>query len=312
MGTFHEGEQAVQSLAGVRERFAATGAAFLRDFMPEQHREFFPLLPFLLAGSVDAHGQPWASVLAGPPGFARSPDPRLLDVAAWPHEQDPLAAALKAGAPIGLLGIQPHTRRRNRLNGHIVAADGATFRVHVDQSFGNCPKYIQAREPRFIGPSAGAPRAVRMTVLDEAARALVRGADTLFIASAHPRATQDAAPEHGIDVSHRGGKPGFVRVDDGALLTLPDFTGNSYFNTLGNLVLEPRCGLLVIDYERGDTLQVAARARIVTEGEELASFRGALRLLKLEVVSALRSEAALPIAWGPAELSPVLENTGGW
>jgi predicted pyridoxine 5'-phosphate oxidase superfamily flavin-nucleotide-binding protein len=312
MGAFHEGEQAVQALAGVRERFAATGAPFLRDYMPEQHREFFALLPFLLVGSVDAHGQPWGSVLAGSPGFARSPDPRLLDVRAWPQEDDPLAQALKPGAPIGLLGIQPHTRRRNRLNGHVEYADGKSFCVHVDQSFGNCPKYIQAREPRFTGRRNDHPRALRMRTLDDAAQHLVRSADTLFIATSHPRAVADGSPEHGVDVSHRGGKPGFVRVDDGAVLTLPDFTGNSYFNTLGNIVLEPRCGLIFIDYETGDTLQIAAHATIVTQGDELASFRGALRLVRLEVVEAIRADAALPIAWGPAELSPVLENTGTW
>jgi predicted pyridoxine 5'-phosphate oxidase superfamily flavin-nucleotide-binding protein len=311
MGAFHEGEQAMQTLAGVRERFAAAGAPFLRDEMPAQHREFFALLPFLLAGSVDGQGQPWASVLAGPPGFVHSPHPRVLQVDAWPHGDDPLALALKDDAPIGLLGIQPHTRRRNRLNGRVLEADGTGFRVRVDQSFGNCPKYIQAREPRFSGAAAG-PRITRMTTLDEASQALVRHADTLFIASAHPGALRDGAPEHGIDVSHRGGKPGFVRVDGGAVLTLPDFTGNSFFNTLGNLVLEPRCGLLFIDYATGDTLQVAARAQIVTEGEELATFRGALRLLRLEISGAIRAEAALPLAWGPAELSPVLENTGTW
>ena len=312
MGAFHEGEQAVQVLAGVRERFAATGAPFIRDHMPEQHREFFALLPFLLVGSVDADGQPWASVLAGAPGFARSPDPRLLDVRAWPLDDDPLAQALQPGAPIGLLGIQPHTRRRNRMNGHVAYTGGASFGVHVDQSFGNCPKYIQAREPRFTGMRNEHPRVVRMQALDDAAQRLVRSADTLFIATSHPRATAGGLPEHGVDVSHRGGKPGFVRVEGGKVLTLPDFTGNSFFNTLGNIALEPRCGLLLIDYESGDTLQVAARATIVTQGAELASFRGALRLLKLEVVQALRAEAALPITWGPAELSPVLENTGSW
>jgi predicted pyridoxine 5'-phosphate oxidase superfamily flavin-nucleotide-binding protein len=312
MGAFHEGEQAVQALAGVRERFAATGAPFLRDYMPEQHREFFALLPFLLVGSVQADGQPWASVLAGPHGFARSPDPRLLDVRAWPQEDDPLAQALKPGAPIGLLGIQPHTRRRNRLNGHVEYADGKSFGVHVDQSFGNCPKYIQAREPRFTGKRDQRPHVVRMRKLDDAAQQLVRSADTLFVATSHPKAMAGGSPEQGIDVSHRGGKPGFVRVDDGAVLTLPDFTGNSYFNTLGNIALEPRCGLLFIDYETGDTLQVAARGTIVTQGKELASFRGALRLLRLEITQAIRAEAALPIAWGPAELSPVLENTGTW
>lgn len=311
MGAFHEGEQAMQSLAGVRERFAAGGTPFIRDHMPEQHREFFPLLPFVLAGSVDGEGQPWASVLAGPPGFVHSPDPRLLQVDAWPRAHDPLAQALRAGAKLGLLGLQPHTRRRNRLNGHVTEADGTGFRVRVDQSFGNCPKYIQAREPQFTGAAAGEPPVARMASLDEEACQLVRRADTFFIATAHSRALDGGAPEHGVDVSHRGGRPGFVRADDG-VLTVPDFTGNSFFNTLGNLLLQPRCGLLFIDHDRGDTLQVTARARVVSDGEELASFRGALRLVKLEVTGALRARAALPLRWGPAELSPVLENTGTW
>ena len=310
MGAFHAGEQALQESAGVRERLA--GATFLRDFMPEQHRDFFPLLPFILVGSVDAQGQPWASVLAGPPGFARSPDPRLLVVRARPHPHDPLARALKPGATIGLLGIQPHTRRRNRMNGHVAYADDAAFAVHVDQSFGNCPKYIQAREPVFTGSRAASPSVERMDALDEAAVALVRRADTFFIASAHPKAAEGDAAEHGVDVSHRGGKPGFVRVDGGRVLTVPDFTGNSFFNTLGNLLLEPRCGLLFIDPDSGDTLQVAARAEIVTEGDELASFKGALRLVRLQVVSALRTRAALPLKWGPVDYSPVLQHTGSW
>jgi hypothetical protein len=312
MGAFHEGERSVQTLAGVRERFAATGAPFLRDHMPEQHRQFFSLLPFLIVGSVDQEGQPWASVLAGPPGFADSTDARVLTVNAWPNEGDPLAPSIEPGAPIGLLGIQPHTRRRNRLNGHVVHADGAMFAVRVDQSFGNCPNYIQAREAHYVGASDTAPRVDRMDVLDDEAQEVVRRADTLFIASAHPRALLDDIAEHGIDVSHRGGKPGFVRVDAGRELTLPDFTGNSFFNTLGNLLLEPRCGLLFIDYDSGDTLQIAVRATIVSEGEEIAAFRGALRMIKLELTSALRTRKCVPLRWGPAEPSPVLENTGSW
>ncbi|MEJ6020954.1 pyridoxamine 5'-phosphate oxidase family protein [Ramlibacter sp. PS4R-6] len=308
MGAFHDGELALQVRAGVRERLG--DGPFIRDHMPQQHCDFFALLPFVLAGSIAADGQPWASVLTGPVGFVQSPDPRLLSVRAQPAAHDPLSANLQAGAALGLLGIQPHTRRRNRLNGHVAAADASGFLVSVDQSFGNCPKYIQAREATYTGP-ASAPAATRLERLDDAAVQLVRSADTFFIATAHPQARSSASREQGVDVSHRGGKPGFVRVDDG-VLTVPDFTGNSFFNTLGNLVLEPRCGLLFLDFEQGGTLQVAARAEIVTEGAELASFRGALRLLRLHVTSAIRAEQALPLRWTKAELSPVLADTGHW
>jgi predicted pyridoxine 5'-phosphate oxidase superfamily flavin-nucleotide-binding protein len=310
--TFHEGELAWQERAGSRVRLAEAGPRVIRDYMPDQHREFFAQLPFLLAGTLDAQGQPWASVLAGPPGFIASPHPRQLVIRAQPLPHDPLAASLAAGVPIGLLGIEPHTRRRNRLNGLVTHRDQDSFLVRVDQSFGNCPKYIQARRPEYIGGMGRGADIRHLSALDGPARVLIARADTFFIATAHPRAGLRDSPAYGVDVSHRGGKPGFVRADADSRLTIPDFIGNFFFNTLGNLALNPRCGLLLMDFEHGDLLYLAARGEVVTEGPELAGFLGAQRLLRLQVVSGLRVPGALPLRWGPAELSPVLAGTGSW
>lgn len=54
------------------------------------------------------------------------------------------------------------------------------------------------------------------------------------------------------------------------------------------------------------------RVRTVWDGAELASFQGALRLLKCEVLSARRVAKAWSLHWGPAQLSPVLAETGAW
>jgi len=277
---WHEGERAMQARAGVRERMEAFGARVLRDHMPDQHRDFFAQLPFLVVGSLDAASQPWASVLAAPPGFAHSPDPRRLRIDALPADGDPLAQALAPAAPIGLLGIEPHTRRRNRMNGRVAGVDGAGFSVDVQQSFGNCPKYIQAREPVFVAgaPAAAAPQWADR--LDAAARRLIGQADTFFIATSHPSAGRGGAAQ-GVDVSHRGGRPGFVRVSGEGTLTAPDFVGNAFFNTLGNVAVNPRAGLLFIDFERGDLLQLAVTAQVVWDGPELAAFAGAERLLRM-------------------------------
>ncbi|RYF41425.1 MAG: flavin-nucleotide-binding protein, partial [Comamonadaceae bacterium] len=132
---FHTGEIALQREAGVDARMAAIGPLVMRDHMPQQHRDFFEQLPFLLAGALDAEGQPWASVLAGPPGFIRSPNEQALVVQAVPSPQDPLHGALAPGAPVGLLGIEPHTRRRNRMNGVVTERGAAGFSVAVSQSF---------------------------------------------------------------------------------------------------------------------------------------------------------------------------------
>lgn len=75
---WHAGEQQLQARAGVAQRMADMGRRVIRDHMPEQHRAFYRQLPFVLLGTVDAEGRPWASVLEGPVGFAHSPDPRLL------------------------------------------------------------------------------------------------------------------------------------------------------------------------------------------------------------------------------------------
>jgi predicted pyridoxine 5'-phosphate oxidase superfamily flavin-nucleotide-binding protein len=309
---FHEGEREVQSRVGVRERMAATGPRVFHDFMPEQHREFFRQLPFVTVGCVDARGQPWASVLANPPGFIDSPDPRRLTVRARPLAADPLDEILVKGASIGLLGIEPHTRRRNRLNGIVEQVTDQGFSVHVRQSFGNCPKYIQARKPEYASGAAKAPAVHRSERLDLAAQQMIRRADTFFIATAYPAARGDDAPAHGVDVSHRGGKPGFVRVDDERSFTIPDFVGNFLFNTLGNIAINPKAGLLFIDFESGDLLYLACDAEIVWKGREIEEFKGAERLLRFHVRELKRVDGSLPLRWGEAQLSPFLERTGEW
>jgi predicted pyridoxine 5'-phosphate oxidase superfamily flavin-nucleotide-binding protein len=222
---------------------------------------------------------------------------------------------LVQGASLGLLGIQPHTRRRNRMNGNVEAIDATGFMVEVQQSFGNCPKYIQAREPLFAAGQATAP-AQRIDGLDGAAHALIARADTFFIASAFPQHAADgdeADPAaQGVDVSHRGGLPGFVRVGGDGVLTVPDFTGNRFFNTLGNLSVHPRAGLLFIDFENGELLHLTATAEIVWDGPDVAAFEGAERLLRLRVEQVLRRPGALPLRWGGAEVSPHLARMGRW
>src|SRR5258708_22334611 len=148
---FHAGEQEIQSLAGVRERVELRGRAVIRDYMPEQHRAFFALLPFMVVGLADQNGLRWATTLSGPPGFMNSPDERLLTIKAWPDPGDPLHSCIRDGAAVGGLGIELSTRRRNRVNGRIEnCVVGEGFSIRVQQSFGNCPKYIQARneQPR--------------------------------------------------------------------------------------------------------------------------------------------------------------------
>lgn len=309
LSPFHPGEIAAQERFGVRERMAEQGKRVIRNYLNEQHRQFFHQLPFIIAGTVDAQGCPWASILTGNPGFLSTPNERTLRVAASPLAGDPIRNHLEEGAPIGLLGIELHTRRRNRMNGTIVAPDLQGFDVQVGQSFGNCPKYIQARDYAPIERSTSV-KMQRLSQLDTPTHRLISTADTFFIASAYLEESAGAA--QGVDVSHRGGKPGFVRIDDADTLTVPDFSGNLHFNTVGNLMLNPKAGLLFVDFERGDLLYLSGEAEVIWEGEEVRAFDEAERLLRFHIKEGIYVEGSLPLHWSSPEISPFLANTGSW
>jgi len=308
---FHPGERAIQTRLGGRERMENFGRRVIREFLPEQHQQFYAQLSYFLVGTNDAEGKLWASILVGEPGFISTLDDRTLHIAAQPLFGDPLADTLVVGADIGFLGIELHTRRRNRVNGVVRAVTSAGFEVAVGQTFGNCPKYIQARQ---FDLQAFAPTVTRpmqtLTTLGDAERAAIAAADTFFIATAYLDDSAGAAK--GVDVSHRGGKPGFVRID-GDTLTVPDFAGNCHFNTFGNIEMNPRAGLLFIDFEHGNLLYLTGRAAVVWDGDpEIARYPGAERLFKFHVEQGLRVEGSLPLSWSAAEVSPFLHETGAW
>ena len=302
---WHAGERQLQAAVGVAERMAVVGPKVIRDHLPEQHRDFYPLLPYLLLGVVDEQGIPWATLVEGAPGFAHSPDPQTLQVDSQPSLNDPARAGLRDGAAVGVLGIDLNTRRRNRMNGRVAALDHEGFSVQVVHTFGNCPKYIQLRPVDGIARKPGT-QVERSGSLDEAAQNLIRSADTFFVAS-----YVDTDGERSVDVSHRGGNQGFVRVE-GNVLTIPDFAGNLFFNTLGNLQLNPVAGLLFIDFASGDVLQVAGRTELILSGEQVAEFEGAQRLWTVTVEQVVRRPAALALRWQFAQFSPFSLATGRW
>ena len=277
---WHEGELAAQALAGLEH---APGGAGVRDFMPDQHRAFFAQLPFIVAATVDETGAPAATLLTGEPGFVSSPNPKVLAILAT--AADPTGRLFVPEAPIGLLGLEPHTRRRNRANGRIAFANADGMLVEVRQSFGNCPQYIH---PRLLAAVPRQGGVVAFEGLDADARAQVAAADTFFVATA-----SGPQVEHGgIDVSHRGGPEGFVRID-GDVLTIPDYRGNRYFNTLGNLLLEPRAALLFVDWASGQMLQLQGRAEVLWTARDLPH---AERTWRFTVERGWRADSGLRLA----------------
>jgi predicted pyridoxine 5'-phosphate oxidase superfamily flavin-nucleotide-binding protein len=271
---FHLAEIAVQKRLGIDKLVAQNSKGFIRAVMPEQHRRFFCELPFVIIGLVDNHGYPWPIPMFGQTGFIQSPNNTTLHFTKLPSLLQPLALEFFTGQKIGLLGIQFSTKRRNRVNGVIQTIDDKSFSVQVEQSFGNCPKYIQKREL----PSENHQFVERIsTVMDDNTIMLIESADTFFISSRTKNFSADK--RSGIDTSHRGGKAGFVKVVNNKL-KFPDYKGNGFFNTLGNIESDNRVGLFFPDFLTGNGVFITGNAHILWGNREKTD---AERIIEIEV-----------------------------
>ena len=311
LSPFHRGEQKIQQRLGVRDKMERFGRQVIHNHMPEQHREFYAQLPFIFVGHTDSDDWPWASILFNPPGFISSTDNKHLNINTLPVSGDPLSESLNTGNRLGLLGIELETRRRNRLSTHITHSSDKGIELTVDQAFGNCPQYIQHRELQTIDPTSMLPIAAEdITRFDQQAIELISNSDTFFVASYVSNGSHTAS--EGADVSHRGGKPGFIRVDDNQTLTIPDYLGNFHFNTLGNFLENAKAGLLFIDFTQGHLLTLTGTVKILWDSPDTQFFAGAERLWKFHLDHGRWLKNALPLRWSLQDYSPNTELTGSW
>ena len=298
MDIFHADEKRAQSLAGFM-----VGAAGIYPTMPQQHRDFFAGLPSFFIATLDAKGWPVATVLNGPPGFISTVDNAHLRINAPRREDCPALSSLACGQVLGALGLDFTNRRRNRVNGVISRMDKNRLEIKVQQSFGNCPKYIQRRQ--IFAAERHPEPIVHLSALDDAACEMIKAADTFFVA------THASGENGGADISHRGGKPGFAkRVGD--TLWIPDFSGNRYMNTLGNMLAEPRAALLFMDFDSGDVLHLQGTTEINWQGNLRHGLEGAERYWCLHISTAWRFPALLPWRGTDIDYSPATLSTGVW
>jgi len=307
--TYHSGELEVQRRAGVRNRADDVGR-IIAGAIPMDLGPLLAEFRLAVAASIDPRGRVWASLLTGPAGFLDIVDETRLHIGARVAPGDPLRTNLAGRPEMGLLVLDPATRRRLRFNGRGAVERDGGFSLSVEQVYGNCRKYIQARhlheetgQDHEAGvasetPGGGQPGTpVRSPLLSPAQQAWIGAADTFFIASAHS--------DGGADASHRGGRPGFVRVGGDRTLSFPDYPGNNMFNTLGNLAADPRAGLLFVDFARGDLLQVTGRARLVWGPEAVARHRGAQHVVvEYEIDEVLETPGGSPLRGTVVEPSP--------
>jgi len=315
---FHPGERALQSSIGALEKMQTLGERLLRTVIVDQHKEFYPGLPCIFIGALDKSDRPWATMAYGDLGFVSAKSDTTLSIAARPIGEDILKLQLSKNNDVGLLGLNFSNRRRNRLNGTIGQSDDRSFSIEVKQSFGNCPKYIQTRHIDNNCNLGTITNTSLFSSLDNEIIEVIDNCDCFFIASAYQKmniesttVTDDTLDSvYGVDVSHRGGKTGFVTINNNKQLAWDDYPGNKFFNTLGNIYVNPQVGLLFVNFETGDLYLLNGKATIQNYPEDdIASMATGqiLRQVLFDLEEGIHFSMSGQLNWPTLEYSPALD-----
>lgn len=270
VNSWHQGELSVQKRAGTAQKMAEIGPKFIREFMPQQHRDFFQSLSMIYIGYSDSKSETRASLLFGEPGFITSSSETTLQINTQYSLNDFNNNHLNVGDRVGLLGIEFISKRRNRLNVIITDINQKNIQVKVLQSYGNCPKYIQLKilvtNPHYDAKSTSSTVSLTQNIQE-----LIINADAFFIASRFDDG--QALNNRGVDISHRGGVAGFITINEKGQLLVPDYVGNGFFNTLGNLLENPIASLLFCDWQQGHAYQITVSSEILWSEKNLQSIQ---------------------------------------
>jgi uncharacterized protein len=296
---FHDGERTVQVRAG-EDAIADRNIAMMSDTVIGGARPFIAKQFMVALGSTDANGNVWASLLFGKPGFMHTTDGHAIEIDVPVNQRDadePFWANVDANKDVGMLFIELGSRRRYRVNGTVTRLDAAGIEVSIAQAYPNCPRYIHRRHLRALGETGLMSQTASGTVLRGSVETLIAEADTLFIASHHAQT--------GADASHRGGGTGFIHQVDERTLRIPDFNGNSMFNTWGNLTLDPRAGLCIPDFANGRLLQLTGTARLLWDQDDPNDNTGGTgRFLEFRVDRWVLRDAIPRAEWEELDPSP--------
>lgn len=297
--SFHAGEREMQARAGETD-IANRNIVVLSDNVIAGARPFIAKQFMVVLASVDAAGQPWSSLVFGKTGFLHTADGDTIGIDLAEQERDtsdPLWSNLGPQAELGMLFIELGSRRRYRVNGTLRSLGPDGIAVQVREAYPNCPKYIQRRQLRQLGEPSLPVQTARGATLRGPVADIVRQADTLFIASCHNG--------NGADASHRGGPPGFIEIVNDTTLRVPDYMGNSLFNTLGNLCVDPRAGLCIPDFLGGQLLQLAGSVTVHWEQPDPANQTGGTgRYWEFSITQWILRDTPQPVQWEYLDASP--------
>ena len=315
---WHDGESSIHHTLHVPEydnptSFGLNGAA---GYMLQ-------ISSMLAVGTLDTEERPWTTLLGGEPGFARSFGTNVVGVKAIVgRKHDPVIETLlnteSKGRALSALGIHLDSRNRVKLSGRFLGGglidptdssennlsneggDAAELQMAfaIERSLTNCPKYLNRKSliltiPKPVLASESVP-------LCEAAVGLLAKADLFFMSSSHHTAN--------MGTNHRGGPPGFVRLasntKERTTLVYPEYSGNRLYQTLGNLSITPKAGLVIPDFDTGDVLYITGTTEIAYGDEAARILPRSNLLLKIHVTAARYVQHGLSFRAHPGEPSP--------
>ncbi|KAF5360182.1 hypothetical protein D9758_011331 [Tetrapyrgos nigripes] len=297
------------------------------DLDPEHALFHSSRIPFLPVTTLDKEGRPWGSILAaedGLPGnhFIRNSKYTTLAIRAKVWEGEPFlenAKLFKGGKEgeermlIAGIGLEFSTRRRNKLAGWVSKLeqkDSKVFELEliVNQSLGNCPKYITTRQfvpylntkPSIKYQKPQLPSGSR---LPDEVIAFIHNSDTVFIGTTYAAPTEDAKkyPSH-VGMNQRGGRKGYIRVSpsDGRTVVVPDYSGNRFLTSLGNIEASPLASLTFVSFTTGSILYITGEAHnhVGEDAKRIMPFHnGTLSAVKTTGYTFV--EDALPVRLAP-------------
>lgn len=251
---YHEGEKEIQQKVGER-LIADRNGAIITDTIIKGAINFIEKQPMAIVSSINDEKELWTSLLIGDFGFTKVPQPNTIVFdkdKIKSNSDDTFFKNILSNPSIGSLFIELDTRRRFRINGECKLNENK-IEVTIKESYPNCPKYIQRRiisMPEYFEQTTAT--IANGSILSDDEKKWIANTDTFFVGS--------GSSEHRLDASHRGGNPGFVEILENDTLKIPDYAGNSLYNTFGNIVQSPNVGLLFIDFEKRETLQLTGKA----------------------------------------------------
>ena len=298
-GPYHEGESEVQERVGVEKRAKSAGRV-ISDKIPNGALKFVDKQPMVYVSSQDDEKNIWTSMLTGKPGFVTAVDEQNVKIdlpAIVSSKLDPFWENIRKCPNVGMLFIELATRRRLRVNGTVSIFD-KHLHISVEQAYPNCPKYIQRREVEVVGTDDNlSDSKIKGTSLTNDLNAWIKHSDTFFVGSSDGK--------DNLDASHRGGNPGFVQIVNDTTLKIPDYQGNSMFNTLGNLMSNPKAGLLFVDFKEGKTLQLTGEAEIIWEEQDVEEITGGTRRFwKFHISEWIQIDSLKGVHWKFVDYSP--------